>query len=236
MEFNLKKNYQTIFLISLSIIIIVQIIYLVNECDDTSDAEDLYDNAVQETGINNVDNNFTQHDKLLKYGSPHDIFDEQESRMMFWKLKNDPWYNLYYNSTNNKFTFGLKSQMTKKLLKEWQNIIPNIGFNDKENLIMFTTEDENSALAVANLVLSTIHDELTIKDINDSNLLQISLNKIRSHPLVKTKILEQINEKISNNETIKTEDTTDLATIGNMNTLGDLNIDAYGGNEFSFLN
>lgn len=167
---------------------------------------------------------------IEKYGNPNNIFDENGSRILFWKfVQPNPWSTLYFNQTKNTFTYGLKHSISKKLLNEWSKIIPNLGFNDSEKNIMITTSDEVSALAVINLVLNTINDELTIKEIIDSNLINISVSKIKAHPLVKTKILEQINEKILiNKEIIKPDDGMDLAT-------NKLDIGAYGGNEFSFL-
>ena len=148
---------------------------------------------------------------------------------MFWKLDNKPWSSLHYNTSKNIFTFSLNALIEKDLLHNWNEIIPNIGYNKKDNLIMISTEDEDSALALANLILSTIHQELTIKEIVASNLLDISLSKIRAHPLVKTKILEQINEKLSNQTNqVKSDHSMDLAT-------SKMSIDAYGGNEFSFI-
>tara|TARA_B100000768_G_C11276527_1_gene376244 strand:+ start:1048 stop:1854 length:807 start_codon:yes stop_codon:yes gene_type:complete len=245
MNINFKNNYQIIFLVILSIIIAFQIYQLFNEdnknevviSSESSEIETYQETEsisnktlkkihnIKETKLN-VSNETT---KLMKYGQPTNIFDENGSRIMFWKLNNNPWSNLYYNSTKNTFTFGLNATLDKDLLQKWTEVIPNIGFNEKENDVNITTEDEESALAVANLILSTIHKELTIKEIIDSNLLDISLAKIRAHPLVKTKILEQINEKLSNQkDNVKSDHSMDLAT-------SKMNIDAYGGNEFSFL-
>lgn len=167
---------------------------------------------------------------IEKYGSPTDIYEDDGNRIVFWKFSQpNPWSTLYFNQTNNTFTFGLNHPISKTLLNEWNNIIPNLGFNDKDKHLMITTSDEESALAVINLVLNTVHEELNIKEIIESNLIDISVAKIRAHPLVKTKILEQIHEKISiNQEIIEPEDGMDLAT-------GKLDIGAYGGNEFSFL-
>lgn len=251
MNFNFKNNYQIIFLVILSVIILFQIYHLFNE-DCKNEVEESSDSSEVETyqeteSVNNKnikrinapvssnlvvgskDSKFAPTNKLEKYGQPSNIFDDNGSRIMVWQFKEGPWLNLYYNSTKNTFTFGINATISKQLLQEWNNIIPNIGFNEQNKFIAVTTEDEESALAVANLVLSTIHQELTTKEIIESNLLEISLAKIRAHPLVRTKILEQINEKLSTNKNqVKSEHSIDLATTS-------MNIDAYGGNEFSFI-
>jgi len=167
---------------------------------------------------------------IEKYGTPTDIYEDDGSRIIYWKFTQpNPWSSLYFNQTNNTLTFGLNHTISKQLLDEWNKIIPNLGFNDRDKHLMITTSDEESALAVINLVLSTVHDELTIKEIIESNLIDISVAKIKAHPLVRTKILEQIQEKMSiSQETIEPEDGMDLAT-------SKLEIGAYGGNEFSFI-
>lgn len=236
-NFNFKNNYQVIFLVILSIIITFQIYQLfksedkIDESSTSSSEIETYHETesigprVEKKEKVKVIND----DKLSKYGSPHDVFEDNGSRIMYWKLKKDPWACLYYNTTNNTFTFGIDHIISKELIVEWNKIIPNIGLNEKDKLLMITSTDEESALAVINLVLSTVHKELTIDEIIKSNLIDISVNKIRAHPLVRTKIHEQVMEKISiSNGTIEPEDGLDLATT-------DMKVDAYGGNEFSFV-
>lgn len=244
MNLNFKNNYQVIFLVILCIIIVFQIYQLFNKndtLDEDSSSSEVETYTYHETESiqqmkprtqkiqNSIKAIQPETNKLSKYGNAHDVFDDNGSRIMYWKFNNDPWACLYYNSTNDTMTFGINHIISNELLASWKKVIPNVGFNDKDKLLMITSTDEESALAVINLVLSTIHQELTIDEIMNSNLIDISVNKIRAHPLVKTKILEQVNEKISiSKEKIEPDDGLDLAT-------NDLNIDAYGGNEFSFL-
>lgn len=233
MNFNFKNNYQITFLIILSVIILLQICHILNEPTTNDLTESTEFDTHQETETVNekvlkkVNN--PQLKRFEKYGHPTDIFDDKGSRIMFWKLNNKPWSSLHYNISKNICTFSLNALIEKDLLHSWNQIIPNIGFNDKDSTIIITTDDENSALALTNLILSTINQELTIKEIVESNLLDISLNKIRGHPLVKTKILEQINEKLSNKiNHVKSDHSIDLAT-------SKISIGAYGGNEFTFI-
>jgi len=254
MNFNFKNNYQSIFLIILSLIIMFQFYQLMQKEEDETISEEPETYNETESIKDSVKPNikvrknkiksktkrvrFLEPEKkevvssngIEKYGSPTDMYEDDGNRIIFWKFSQpNPWSTLYLNQTNDTFTFGLNHPISKTLLNEWNNIIPNLGFNDKDKHLMITTSDEESALAVINLVLNTVHEELSIKEIIESNLIDISVAKIRAHPLVKTKILEQIHEKISiNKETIEPEDGMDLAT-------GKLDIGAYGGNEFSFL-
>tara|TARA_B110000908_G_scaffold165177_1_gene214213 strand:+ start:1148 stop:1897 length:750 start_codon:yes stop_codon:yes gene_type:complete len=249
MNFNLKNNYQTIFLVILSVIIIFQFSQLLqrneNEEYNSSEAESYSElESIKESSkkILKLDKSKKMlkldKSKMLnkssnvndKYGSPSDIFDDKGSRIIYWKFsKPNPWSCLYFNQTKNTYTFGLNHMIDKKLLEEWNKIIPNIGVNDKEKMLMITSNDEESALAVINLVLSTSHNELSIKEIMESNLIDVSVSKIKAHPLVKSKILEQIISKLSTNkEQIKPDSSLDLATQK-------IDIGAYGGNEFSFI-
>ena len=248
MNFNLKNNYQTGFLVLLSIVILFQFYQLLQEQDSeveesaSSEIETYNDSESdkvpkKKTKTNNkkmkapeIQKKSQNSDPTQKYGNPTDIFDDKGNRIVFWKFtKPNPWSSLYYNQTKNTYTYGLSYVISKDKLEEWNKVIPNLGFNDREKQLMITTQDEESALAVINLVLSTLVNELTIKEIIDSNLIDISVSKIRAHPLVRSKILEQINEKItSGKEKFKPESNMDLAT-------NKVEIGAYGGNEFSFI-
>ena len=247
MNFNLKNNYQTGFLVLLSVVILFQFYQLLQEQEyeiEVSGSSEIETYNESESDKEpkkkskggkkikapEIKNNQQSSGPTQKYGNPTDIFDDKGNRIVFWKFpKPIPWSSLYFNQTKNTYTYGLNYIISKEKLEEWNKVIPNLGFNDSEKQIMITTQDEESALAVINLVLSTVVNELTIKEIMDTNLIDISVSKIRAHPLVKSKILEQINEKISSNkEKFKPESNIDLAT----NKVG---IGAYGGNEFSFI-
>ena len=42
---------------------------------------------------------------IKKYGNPTDIFDDEDSRILFWKFEQpNPWSTLYFNQTKNTFT------------------------------------------------------------------------------------------------------------------------------------
>ena len=259
MNFNFKNNYQSIFLVILSLIIMFQFYQLIHceEEDNISEEPETYqetesvkDSVKESRSLKPTIKSKTKEKRksrrvrfeeplkekkpepnnIEKYGNPTDIYEDQGSRIIFWKFSEpNPWSTLYFNQTNETFTFGINHPISKSLLNEWNSIIPNLGFNDNDKHLMITTSDEESALAVINLVLSTVHEELSIKEIISSNLIDISVAKIKAHPLVRTKILEQIQEKMSvNQETIEPEDGMDLAT-------NKLEVGAYGGNEFSFL-
>ena len=240
MNLNLQKNSQPIFLGILSIIILFQLFQLYKKESviyDNSESSysdiDTYnetDSPANQPLIHSANQPTNTHNKLERYGQPTNIYDDKDNRIIYWKFSNyNPWSTLYYNKTKDIFTFGITQTISKDLLLEWTKIIPNIGVNEKDNQLMITTSDEESALAILNLILSTIHNELTLEEILTSKLIDISVAKIKAHPLVKTKILEQITEKLqTSKEHISSDHSLDLAT-------NKLNIGAYGGNEFSFL-
>lgn len=166
------------------------------------------------------------------FGTPNNVFDNNGERILEWEFsKPNPWSKIYYNTANDTVSFGIKHKVIPQIIDEWERILPNIGCND--NLILITTKDEETALGIINLVLSTLNNEMTIKDVLDNNLINISVGKIKSHPLVKNKILEQILSKITVKEEFKSEVTADLADKSSKSTFG---FEAYGGNEYQFIN
>lgn len=182
----------------------------------------------------NEENNLQKVD-ISMYGTPDNVFENDGDRIFEWAFtKPNPWSKIYYNTNNETISFGLKHKIIPGIIEEWERILPNIGYSN--DLILVTSKDEPTALGIVNLILSTLNNEMTIKDILDNNLINISIGKIKAHPLVRTKILEQIMSKIQIkehfNQDLKSEVTADLADK-NSKSFG---FDAYGGNEYQFIN
>ena len=76
--------------------------------------------------------------------------------------------------------------------QEWKEIIPNIDFIPKTGELIIPAKDEPSALALANLIISNLMGYLSINDILEKKLIQISIAKCKSHEIVQNKIRQQI--------------------------------------------
>ena len=171
-----------------------------------------------------------------------------------FNIKNpQPWNSIVFNpNAELKYLFIIKLNVSpneRNLYKEkiinWYKFIPGIRFNENDELIV-PAPDENSALAVTNLVINNLKGDLNFKNIVENKLIEISLNKIRTYSSIRTKIIEQIMESIYGNmeelnESLDYQE--DLAET--INTIEEENVNvpennelqplAYEGTEFSYL-
>lgn len=99
----------------------------------------------------------------------------------------------------------------------WKQIIPNINFDPQTGELIIPSKDEASALAIANLIIINFSGQMTVENILNNNLIQISISKAKAHKVVQNKLREQIMEslygnKINNNSSYS----QDLAQKGSM--------------------
>ena len=80
--------------------------------------------------------------------------------------------------------------------ENWKQIVPNLDFDARSGELIIPSKDEPSALAIANLISSNFSGNLTLKEILDKNLIQISISKARNHELVQHKLREQIMDNL----------------------------------------
>lgn len=105
-------------------------------------------------------------------------------------------------------------------LQNWKKIIPNLNFNPQTGELIIPSKDEGSALAVANLIIANLNNLISMSDIINKQLLQISIAKAQSHELVRNKLKEQIMNNLNIKSTMDASKVpnfeTDLATKSNM--------------------
>lgn len=171
----------------------------------------------------------------------------------------NPWNAIIYNENKEEnYLFILKVRNINSYtsnyqnnLKNWKSIIPNINFDLKTGELIIPASDENFGLAVANLLLSNFKNDIDFKNIMENSLIQISIQKLRSHQSVRIKIVEQILENTGNSNQSLTdtnpdyeEDLADTATASVSVESPEMTeqkkdneiISAYEGGEFSFIN
>lgn len=224
---NIITTENTIFLVFL-LLVIIQIYINYFHKDNNINTKEI----VQEE---------TEEPLYKKLGTPSNIINGNSGRIYTWEIeKPNPWNVIAYIETDKfpyKFSFKHNLDANKNIIKKWTSIIPNISYNN--NLLLIPAKDENSALVILNLLLKNIMNEITFDNIINNELIPKSLAKISNFKIIKTKILEQINE-LSNSKITETSESNaeDLAepepkmtaTNSTINGIG-----AYGGNEFSFL-
>ena len=163
----------------------------------------------------------------------------------------NPWSAIVYNQNTQSYLFIIKLnddpttiQRYSQKIMQWSKIIKNISFNTQSNELVVPSIDEDSALAVTNLILNNLKGDLPLQNIIDNNLIQISIAKIKNYSSVKQKIKEQIlenvfNKKVSQEESLEyQEDLAETATASPNNpspSPKETQPSAYEGLEFSYL-
>ena len=171
------------------------------------------------------------------YGSPTDY---KENEYIIWEFqKPNPWTKIIYkNKQEYPFYFFIKVKIPSlNDYQNWKNIIKNIDFDPKLGELIIPTNDEETALSITNLIISNFKGEISINDIINKQLIDISINKAKKYEIIKNKLKEQINESIKPPKTIKEtfkevpSFQKDLAE--NVEKVNELN--PYEGTEYSFI-
>ena len=140
-------------------------------------------------------------------------------------------------------------------LQNWIKIIPNLNFSPHTGELIIPSKDEGSALAVANLIIANLNNNISMSDIINKQLLQISIAKAQSRDFVRTKLKEQIktnlNIKASSDASKVPNFEMDLANKNNMVNKANLmfnkstieekithpirDVEGFDGNDYSYL-
>ena len=221
-------------LISIIILVVIYQVYLTyyenknvnNEIDNIEEKENLKMSTqiVKENhNIKPTKNEPSSNFRHPVLGKPDKIIPEG----YLFNIKNpQPWNVIVFNPSNEmKYLFVIRmniNQQQKNIFSEkitnWYEFIPGISFNKTTSELVVPAPDENSALAVTNLVINNLKGDLDFKNIVENKLIEISLAKIRNYSSIRTKIIEQIMESINgeneiNNESLDYEE--DLAETVN---------------------
>ena len=175
------------------------------------------------------------------YGNPSDY---KEGKYIVWEFQDpNPWTKIIYKYNENyPFNFFIKLKIPSlNDYEDWKKIINNLDFDPRSGEIILPTNDEETALSIINLMITHFNGDISINDIVNKNLIDISINKAKKYEVVKNKIKEQIKQST----TIKTRESfkdlpkfeKDLAvtntSLTNSNNINDYN--PYEGTEYSFL-
>jgi hypothetical protein len=145
-----------------------------------------------------------------KQSVPLDLFgpprDHKENEYIVW-LFNDPvpWSQIIYLYKQDfPFKFFLKVKIpTLNDYQSWKEVIPNLDFDARTGELIIPSKNEASALAVANLILSTFRGQIKLETILEKGLIQISVTKAQQFDLVKNKLREQIMDGLQGKSSAK---------------------------------
>ena len=164
------------------------------------------------------------------FGTPHDY---KPNEYIVWTFSDPvPWTQIIYMyGEEYPFKFFIKIKVPSlNDYQMWKQIVPNIDFNSKTSEIIIPSKNEASALAIANLIVSTFTGQMTIETVLEKNLIQISVTKALQFELVRNKLREQILEGLNNKtydtrqtETGKNDYEADLARTSSKNEISAAN-------------
>lgn len=175
------------------------------------------------------------------FGKPY-VYKPNE--YIIWEFNDpQPWNKVVYKyGSRYPFYFFIKVKVPSlNDYQAWKNIIPNIDFDPMLGEIIIPATDEESALSITNLILSNFKGDISIEEIINKNLIEISINKAKKYEVVKNKLIEQIlantktkSVKESFEPTFKS-DLSDETPKMTSSLLADDEFEAYQGTEYSFI-
>ncbi len=112
--------------------------------------------------------------------------------------KPNPWSKIIIDQRQEyPYLFHIKVKIPSlNDFENWKQIIPNIGFDPRTGELIIPSKDEASAIALANLIVINFGGQISLKDILEKNLIQISVAKAKSYDVVQNKLREQIMENL----------------------------------------
>jgi hypothetical protein len=122
-----------------------------------------------------------------------------KSEPKVWEFdKPEPWSKIILlNNAEYPYLFHIKIKIPSlNDYENWRQVVPNIDFSPQSRELIIPSRDEASALALANLILVNFMGQLSLKDILEKNLIQISIAKAKAHDIVRTKLKEQIMDNL----------------------------------------
>jgi hypothetical protein len=221
---NLEKILKIVFIL----IIILIIIYTLN---DTNNKDNIKNKVyIDEDDKFDLDTTIVNRDKFLNYNK------KVLHKTNGYITTNLPWSNVInMEDSTLPYVFCIKLNIPSlNDYENWKQIVPQINLNPTSREIEVPAPDEATALAIVNLISSNFAGQISIREILDKNLLEISINKAKKHEIVKNKLREQINNKlfITNK---KTDDNIIKTESYKKDLVDDDNIEAYDGSDFSFI-
>ena len=195
--------------------------------------------------------------KTNKFGKPYDY---KPNEYIIWQFDNpSPWTKIVYKYGHSEpYNFYIKVKIPSlNDFENWKNIITNLYFNPTTGELVIPTKDEETALALANLMVTNFNGDLSLQEIINRDLIAISITKAFKYVVVQNKIREQIisgiNYKNSNsnnsnnsskeididlvNKNKQEDETSNYFYYNNKNNKNktDTGFEAYEGSEFSFI-
>jgi hypothetical protein len=206
--------------------------------------QQIYESYNSTTSKNNVSDEETNQNKKKSVQ-----FDEKEhvirrvtraniSEIDIPEGRNNPWSRVLYNP-NDEYSYYFYIKIKIPSLNDyenWKKIVPNLNFDPRTGELIIPSKDEASALALANLIVVNFMGQLSLDNILQKKLIQISVAKAKNHEVVQNKLREQIMDNLYGTNLELTQ-SSDLNTNVKQESAVENNqlIEAYTGTDYAYL-
>ncbi len=122
-----------------------------------------------------------------------------EAQPKVWEFdRPNPWSKVVMNPTDEyPYYFHIKISIPSlNDYQSWKQVVPNLDFNPMTGELIIPSKEEPSALALANLICINFAGQMSLENILNKNLIQVSIAKARAYEVVQNKLREQIMENI----------------------------------------
>ncbi len=112
--------------------------------------------------------------------------------------RDKPWTRVLYNP-NDEYSYYFYIKLKIPSLNDyenWKKVIPNLNFDPRTGELIIPSKDEASALALTNLIIVNFMGQLSLDEILQKKLIQISVAKAQKHEVVQNKLREQIMDNL----------------------------------------
>jgi hypothetical protein len=175
---------------------------------------------------------------INKFGKPYEY---EENKYIVWEFMDPaPWSRIVYKYNEEyPYQFFIKVKIPSlNDYENWKNIITNLQFNPRPGELIIPTKSEESAIAIANLIISNFGGSISLDDIIKKDLIGISIAKASKYEVVKNKLKEQIISMLKPPPLMSSVDfQQDLASGSSQfaSVEQKKDIEAWEGSEFAFI-
>jgi hypothetical protein len=122
-------------------------------------------------------------------------FESVQSEEDVIQFKNpNPWCKISINKNDYTKYYIKMNNFDEKIFLEWKKLIDSLDYDVESKELILETKEEHEALALVNLIISNMNNNIDINEIIDKKLITISIQKAKSHKLVCNKLKELILE------------------------------------------
>ena len=152
-------------------------------------------------------NTYQSRERIIQPNSVRPPIQSQTGEKVWDFDKPNPWSKIILReSAEYPYNFYIKLKIPSlNDYQNWKQVVPNIDFMPQTGELIIPSKDEPSALALANLISSNFSGLLSLEDILQKNLIQISISKAKTHEIVQKKLREQILETLYGSQDAKVQ-------------------------------